>query len=122
MMHTFSKSERFCGQKRIRQLYQTGAHFVVWPLRITYHRTDDGKSEVLLWASKSLFKHAVDRNRIRRQMRECYRLQKHIVSDKGIGYLLAINYISKEKESFAEIYRSMQRALLRLSEESKGGL
>lgn len=120
MMYTFSKSERFCGQEQIRLLYKTGTHFVVWPLRITYHRTNDEKSEALLWVSKSLFKHAVDRNRIRRQMRECYRLQKHIVSDKGIGYQLTINYISHEKESFALVYRSMQRALLRLSEVSKG--
>ena len=113
MNHTFPKTEKLCGQLHIKQLYATGKHFVVWPLRITYAPAEDDTTQVLIWASKSLFKHAVDRNRLRRQMRETYRLQKHLLGNAQ--FRIAVNYIDRQKQDYATIERAMRKALTRLS-------
>lgn len=113
MKHTFPKTEKLCGQLHIKQLYATGKHFVVWPLRITYAPAEDDTTQVLIWASKSLFKHAVDRNRLRRQMREAYRLQKHLLGNTQ--YRIAVNYIDRQKQDYATIERAMRKALTRLA-------
>ena len=73
----FPKSEKLCGEQAVDHLYKNGKRFVVWPLRVTYLPVDQAPTQVLIWAPKSLFKHAVDRNRLRRQMREAYRLNKY---------------------------------------------
>ena len=113
MNHTFPKTEKLCGQLHIKQLYATGKHFVVWPLRITYAPAEDDTTQVLIWASKSLFKHAVDRNRLRRQMRETYRLQKHLLGNAQ--FRIAVNYIDRQKQDYATIERAMRKALTRLA-------
>ena len=113
MNHTFPKTEKLCGQLHIKQLYATGKHFVVWPLRITYAPAEDDTTQVLIWASKSLFKHAVDRNRLRRQMREAYRLQKHLLGNAQ--FRIAVNYIDRQQQDYATIERAMRKALTRLA-------
>lgn len=66
---------------------------------------------MLIWAPKSLYKHAVDRNRLRRQMREAWRLSNP--TDKP--YQIAINYIDKQMQPYAVIERAMQRAIDKLN-------
>ena len=66
---------------RIEQLYKEGQRFVAWPLRVTWQVTEDD-TQVLVWAPKSLFKHAVDRNHLRRLMREAYRLHQDILNSQ----------------------------------------
>lgn len=114
MKQTFPKSAKLCGQVSIDHLYAHGKRFVVWPLRVTSLPVDD-TTQVLIWAPKSLFKHAVDRNRLRRQMREAYRLNKHILDTGDVHYLLAFNYIDKQLQPYATIEKAMRKALWRLS-------
>lgn len=116
MTCTFQKAEKLCGQTRIGQLYHHGKRFVVWPLRVTYLPIDDAPTEVLVWAPKSLFKHAVDRNRLRRRMREAYRLNKHILTDTGRNFQVAFNYMEKDMHDYHVIDKAMRRALKRLSQ------
>ena len=110
--HIFPKCEKLCGKLRVEALYKTGKRFVVWPLRVTYIPSSE-PTEVLIWAPKSLFKHAVDRNRLRRQMREAYRLQKHLLGDRS--YQVAFNYMDKQKQDYAVIEKAMRKALLKLA-------
>lgn len=113
----FPKNEKLCGQLRVRQLYAEGKHFVMWPLRVTYRPAIDDSTEVLIWAAKSQFKHAVDRNRLRRQMREAYRLQKHLLG--GSHYQIAVNYIDRQKQDYAVIEKAMRKALKKLGNETQ---
>mgnify|MGYP003431644391 CR=1 FL=1 len=95
MRNTFPKSEKLCGDQSVDHLYKTGKRFVVWPIRVTYLPITDGPSQVLIWAPKALFKHAVDRNRLRRQMREAYRQNKQVIQETGKFFQIAFNYIDK---------------------------
>lgn len=119
-MNTFPKSEKLCGQLRIAALYKGGRRFVAFPMRVSY-MVVSGNTEppkVLIWAPKSLFKHAVDRNHLRRLMREAYRLNNQPLLDfcaeRGISLQLAFNYLDKEQHSQEDISRAMQKALKKI--------
>lgn len=108
---TFPKTEKMCGQIAIQHLYAHGQRFVVWPLRVTYLPTE-GHTQALIWAPKSLFKRAVDRNHLRRLMREAYRLNKASLPE--CPYQLAFNYIDKQLQPYSVIEKAMRKALKRL--------
>jgi len=112
----FPKSEKLCGQIPLDYLYRHGKHFVAWPLRVTYLPVED-TTQVLIWAPKSLFKRSVDRNHLRRLMREAYRLNKDILIEKEIRCQIAFNYIDKEQQSYAIIAKAMRKALVRIAEK-----
>lgn len=115
MNATFPKTEKLCGQMRIDMLYRHGRRFVVWPLRVTYLPSEEQQSQVLIWAPKSLFKHAVDRNHLRRLMREAYRLNKDVLVAEGKAYQIAFNYMDKQVQDYHVIEKAMCRALKRLA-------
>ena len=112
MPNAFPKHNKLCGQQRIAQLYQEGDRFVVWPLRVTYQQTE-GENQVLVWAPKALFKKAVQRNHLRRLMREAYRLNQNLLDDQH--YLIAFNYMDKEEQSFQTIEKAICKALKKIS-------
>ena len=117
----FPKQNKLCGQMRIAQLYKEGKRFTAWPLRVTYRKltNEDGVSnlptQILVWAPKSLFKHAVQRNHLRRLMREAYRLNQDLLGEGH--YQIAFNYIDKEEQSFATINKAICKALLKVKGE-----
>lgn len=100
---------------RIAALYKEGQRFTAWPLRVTYQPADSQDStvgsQVLIWAPKSLFKHAVQRNRLRRLMREAYRLHQHELNG---SFLIAFNYMDKEEQPYAIIEKAVCKALKKI--------
>lgn len=83
--YTFSKTEKLKSRKDIELLFATGKSFSNFPFRVVYLFTskENDKSDVQAGFSVSArqFKKATDRNRIKRQMREAYRLQKNILTE-----------------------------------------
>ena len=107
---------------RIEQFYREGKRFVAWPLRVTWQEisNDQSPTRVLVWAPKSLFKHAVQRNRLRRLMREAYRLhQDMLTSNSGqtSNFYIAFNYMDKEEQPFAVIEKAVCKALRKIAEK-----
>ena len=117
-MNRFPKENKLCGQLRFSQLYKEGQRFTAWPLRVTFQAVSIQKSDVsnqiLAWAPKSLFKKAVQRNHLRRLMREAYRLHQDLLGEKH--YLIAFNYMDKEELSFAVIEKAVCKALKKIAE------
>ena len=84
--YTFSKEERLCSKKLIERLFAGGNRsFPAFPLRVVYMplSADENPTDVsiLISVPKKRFKHAVKRNQVKRQVREAYRLNKHILID-----------------------------------------
>lgn len=94
----------------IQNLRETGCRYTAWPLRVLYHSAETQQHQVLLWAPKALFKHAVDRNLLRRRMREAYRLHKDLLPEQPI-YHLAIYYMDKNIQSSSTIEQAMIKLL-----------
>lgn len=81
MRFTFKKSEHLCRLSEIERLFSAGSRSAtVFPVRIVYRKVkaEDGEPpvKVLISVAKRRLRHAVDRNRAKRQLREAYRLQK----------------------------------------------
>lgn len=103
---------------RIAALYKEGKRFVQWPLRVTYRPIAGDESHILIWAPKSLFKHAVDRNHLRRLMREGYRLEQQPVLDSCQKYEIAFNYMDKQIQDMQIIRKSIKKAIARICQHN----
>ena len=116
--HTFSKEERLCSKRLISLLFSKGSSFNLYPLRFIYYAPQEdlpGQTQLLISVSKRYYKRATDRNRLKRQIREAYRLNKHTLSQhqEQAPRLLAILYIGKEKKSFDTIQKKLISGLER---------
>ena len=101
---SFKKEERLAGEKHIQELFEKGSSFHLYPFRVlSLSNPESGHkiNKVLISVSKRNFKRAVDRNLIKRRVREAYRLQKDQIN--GLSLLLAFVYTSKEIEPFQVI-------------------
>ena len=98
---SFKKEERLAGEKHIKELFEKGSSFHLYPFRVLTLPNSEPEpklNQVLISVSKRNFKRAVDRNLIKRRVREAYRLQKDQIN--GLSLLLAFVYTSKEIEPF----------------------
>ena len=123
--NTFKKSERLCSRILMDRLFQGNSHSVsAYPLRAVFLPvpTDEQQGvSVLMSVPKKRFHDAVDRNRVKRQLREAYRKQKHAlveqVGNSGQGLLLAFIYVSDKIESTAYIEKRVVRLLDKIAAE-----
>lgn len=122
MKFTLGKQERLKSKKLITQLFSEGKSIKVFPLRMVYLQTEhNSKFPVQCGVSvpKRNFKKAVDRNRIKRLLRESYRLQKNIVySEVDKPYIFMISYLAKEEWSYAKLKLSMEKLLIKFTEKT----
>lgn len=122
--YTFKKLERLCGEIAVSRLFAEGQAFIVYPYRVVYKKVpltyQNECVRVLMSAPKKRFKHAVDRNLIKRRMREAYRLHKQdlytVMLEKDFKLQLAFNYVANEALSFADMEIKMQKAFRQLNE------
>ncbi|NRA91066.1 MAG: ribonuclease P protein component, partial [Psychroserpens sp.] len=99
MSFKYSKKDKLKSQKVIETLFSEGESITVFPLRLVYLKTDFEDESTLktgVSVSKRNFKNAVDRNRIKRLLRETFRLNKSAYFNNICdSYALMILYISK---------------------------
>jgi ribonuclease P protein component len=95
--YAFSKKERLSKEIWIQVLFERGSSFYFHPFKVLYlPHPDPGSTvnEVLISVPKRQFKRAVDRNKIKRRLREAYRLNKSEMSAAN-KYLIAYIYTAK---------------------------
>ena len=119
--NTFSKEERLCSSKIIDRLFSEGNRQIsAFPIRLVWLLSDDIEGvQILISAPKRNFHHAVDRNRIKRQVREAYRHTKQplfdaIADDETL--LIAFIWISDRQATSATVARQVERLVGRIAE------
>ena len=119
--HTFRKAERLCSKKHIETLFAGGSRTIsAYPLRVVFMPVEEAKEpvQVLISVSKRHFKHAVDRNRIKRLIREAYRLNKQLLIEAlGAQKLkLAFVWMSDDLADYTTIASKTKTLLERIGE------
>ena len=120
--NTFKKSERLCSRILIDCLFQGDSRSVsAYPVRAVFTPSEEVSGvSILISVPKKRFHHAVDRNRVKRQLREAYRKHKHTLAQKMAsreqGLLIAFIYVSPQIESTAYIEKRMTRLLDKIGE------
>ncbi len=107
MSNSYSKKERLKSKKIIEKVFEEGQSISAFPLKLIYLQTDfnDGVSlKTGVSVPKRLHKNAVDRNRIKRLIREVYRLNKSkYFNNSSTPYAFMILYLSKDGTTFEKL-------------------
>ncbi len=119
--NTFPKKEKLCGEIRIGRLFAEGDAFIAYPLRVVYKFSDEPQEsgvKILISVPKKKIKKAVHRNRIKRQIREAYRLNKAALlesclhNDKSLQ--IAVTYLSDKLPEYKVIEDKIKHALTKM--------
>lgn len=132
--NTLCKEERLHGRDAIDEIFKKAGSrsMVAFPLRVVYTLTEHAehsrtRARMLVSVPKKHFKRAVKRNRVKRQVREAYRKNKHSLcslmetmgNDKDIS--LAFIWIDDNLHSTDEVERKVKKLLTRIEEKIKFG-
>ena len=120
--NTFGKREHLCKLTLIGELFGGNAHTVTaWPLKMVFLLVDkqndqDVPVQLLVSVSKRSFKRAVKRNRVKRQIREAYRINKQQLVEQvqampGKQLLMAIVWQDAKLHDSAEVEAKLQKGL-----------
>lgn len=124
--YTLDKKERLNSKAMIERLFVGGSKsFPAFPLRVVYMQiepasADDPAASILISVPKKRFKRAVKRNRVKRQVREAYRKNKHLLLDalnsQNKTLVLAFIWLDNNIHSSAEVEEKVRKLLLHVTE------
>lgn len=121
MKFTYSKKEKLKSKKLITKLFEEGKSVSAFPLKLIYLQTkysDDTVTKTMVSVGKRNFKHAVDRNQIKRLLRESYRVNKETYfNNLTTQYAFMILYIGKERPTLVQIESRMKRLFKKFSDK-----
>jgi len=120
---TFCKEERLTSRKSIQELMDDGESISVFPLRMVWGPAENDipfPAQTAFAVSKKNFPLAVDRNRVKRQMREVYRKNKihlyTLLKERKRQAVFMLIYSGKTKPVYLELEEKFQRILQQLEE------
>jgi len=116
---SFKKEERLTSKKVIDKLFSEGDSFLSFPLKVVFYETSLPSKypvQVTFSVGKRNFKLAVNRNAIKRKMRESYRLNKfqlyNSLTDKQIAVFFI--FIGKEIPEYEQVNVAMEKGIKKL--------
>ncbi|MDO7137146.1 ribonuclease P protein component [Algibacter lectus] len=119
MSFTYPQQEKLKSKKLIEKLFTEGKSVSAYPLRMVYLSTrfnEDVLAKTGVSVSKRNFKKAPDRNRIKRLLREAYRLNKaEYFNNLTAQHAFMILYIGKEKPTFVQVETKMKQVFEKFS-------
>lgn len=118
----FFKTERLTNKRKFENLFQNGKSINAYPLKLIYvlepRNSDTVPVQFAFTIPKRSFKKAVDRNFLKRRIKETFRLNKHrvynLLAPKEMSIYGIFIFIEKEKRSFHEIDKAMLIAISKL--------
>jgi len=121
--YTLRKEERLKSNLAIQNLLKTGKSLSNYPFKIYWNISGDDQQKyparIAISVPKRKFRHAVDRNLMKRRIREAYRLNKNIIysplQQKKSKIILIVLFISGEIVTSAVLMTSMNELLHRLA-------
>lgn len=124
-LYTLNKKERLKSRLLIKSLFDKGQSFGAYPLRWIWLRVEESENQsnpILFTVSvaKRKFPKAVQRNAIKRLVREAYRLHKPALLQKipkNSQYALMVLYVAKEKQTFEVIEKAMKKAVIQFEKQ-----
>jgi ribonuclease P protein component len=116
MRSTFKKEEKLKKKKLIGQLFAEGRSLSAYPVKLIYLQTDHDspfKIQAGVSVSKRNFKKAVDRNRIKRLLREVYRKNKYLIyeSEHTKKHIFMFIYVGKKEEPYTVLEEKMKQLI-----------
>lgn len=123
MNQRFPKAEHLCSRRLIERLHAEGQRIKAFPYSVQWISEPrlEVPCQVLIVVPKRRLHHAVDRNRIKRLTRECYRLHKEplltLLKEKGEKITLSFVYVHNELMTFAQLSHRIDKALETLQKE-----
>ncbi|WP_339925905.1 ribonuclease P protein component [uncultured Cyclobacterium sp.] len=112
----FSKNERLHSKKLIKELFDKGSSFFLYPFKVLYlDQLGISDNQLLVSVSKKKLKNATDRNYIKRRVKEAYRLNKHLLpSTEGSKKLIALIYVSNDLMGYHDISPKVIKVLKKI--------
>ncbi len=116
---TLKKAERIKSLKTIDELFKNSSSFFLSPYKVLYRFSETEKTKVAFMVSKRNFKTAVDRNRVKRLMREAWRLnkQKLIIKDTPLKVRIIWIYTAQTLPKQSDIGNAMLKCLQKIIKE-----
>jgi ribonuclease P protein component len=116
---TLSKKERLKSRKRIETLFASGDSFHIFPLRVQFAFTEGDPLQLGVSVPARHFRKAVHRNRVKRLMREAWRLQKtelaSLLKEKQLSLAVFLVYTGKDLPEFPLIREKAEQVIARLT-------
>ena len=122
---SFGRREKLKSRKAIDALFQKGRSVVHFPIRVKYvvlPLTEEAETaQAGFTVSKKYFKRAVQRNRIKRLLREAYRLQKapllQLLADQKQSAQLFFIYTDKSLPDYTTVFAAMAQCMHNLQQK-----
>ncbi len=114
MKFRYPREEKLKSEKLVQAVFEKGTSVTAYPLKLIFLvcPTNNPKIQAGVTVPKKNFRSAVKRNRIKRLMREAYRLNKHLIFNKIEGsYAFMFLYLGKEIPAYSQIEGSMIKLL-----------
>lgn len=118
MDYGFPKNERLKSRTAFAKLFSEGSGAKFYPLRMVitpWSSNSPNGIQAGFSVSKKRFKRAVDRNLIKRHMREAYRLSRVDLPNPEIQFAVLFIYIHHQKSTFAEVEAAMKKCIAHLA-------
>lgn len=116
----FKKAERLNRKGIIRNLFERGYSFNIYPFKVIYMKQEPAGrfNQVLISVPRKGIRKVADRNKIKRRIREAYRQNKHLLDgSKDTKYYIAYIYIANERLGYGFIDDKLKSSLLRLTNQ-----